>query len=657
MKNRNYLFYYLAITLLSCFCNSNIYAQSDDCTSAPLLSVNVACVSEPSTNVGSTFGNAASGGNPSCAGVVGSEDVWYRFVASNANTTIETQTGSLGDTGIQLYRSTDGTCNTLTSIQCDDDGGVGTLSRISRNDLIIGQTYYVRIWKYNGGTGTFGICVTSPAPIIPPANDECTGAFDLPVGQFECTFSSITNVNATYSGLPNPTCGGGTGSQDVWYKFIAPAGGQAVINTQAGSITDSGMELYRSTDGTCGTLTFVACDDNSGTGNMSQILEYGLVGGNTYYLRVWRKNGGEGTMNICVQNQYSDCDVSFPLCSSSSFNTNSFGPGAVDSNIGNCFTGGVDETELQSIWLNFEIQTTGTLGLIIDSQNPGGDDYDFNLFRANTCADVVGGNSVSCNASSSTGAGGTTGISTANGGTNNSQPPGPGNPFNSDLNVIAGERYYIVINNFSNTGIGFDINFSGTAGLDCVVLPLELTEFGGEKVKEQNLLHWATAREFNTSHFEIERSNDAMDFIKIGELKSGNKKMENQLYQYWDAEPQTGINYYRLKQVDLDGTFTYTKTIAIDNQGVITSFEIQKMYPNPAQNSINFVFAVPSSNSELQIEIFDSNGKSVATTTESYQKGIQNFNQNLSNFSKGLYILRVSNVQTGEVLTKKFIKK
>ncbi|WP_375562463.1 T9SS type A sorting domain-containing protein [Bernardetia sp. OM2101] len=669
MENKNYLLHFLATVFLCCFINIDLYGQSDDCSSAPTIIVSTTgCVSVPSTNVGSTSGNAASGGNPSCAFGGGFdpttlEDVWYRFEAVASNITIETQIGSLGDTGIELYTSTDGTCNTLTSVECDDDGGAGTLSLITRTDLVNGQIYYIRMWGFNGGTGDFGICVHS---VLPPANDECTGAFDLDVGQFECVFGEITNVGATYSNTfgGDPSCANGTGAEDVWYRFVAPAGGQAVIDTEAGSITNSGMELYHAPDGTCGSLVSIDCDNNGGTGNMSRILEYNLIGGNTYYLRVWENNGGTGTMDICIQNQYSDCDVSFPLCSSSSFNTNSFGPGAVDSNIGNCFTGGFDETELQSIWLNFEIQTSGTLGFVIDSQNPGGDDYDFNLFRANTCAGIVGGNSVSCNASSSTGAGGTTGLDTGLAGgfgdndpDPNSENPGGGNPFNDDLNVVAGERYYIVINNFSATGIGFDIAFSGTAGLDCVVLPLELTEFDGEKVKDQNLLHWATAREFNTSHFEIERSNDAMDFVKIGDLKCGNKKMENQIYQYWDDEPQNGINYYRLKQVDLDGTFTYTKTIAIDNQGVITKFEIQKIYPNPAQNTVNFVFAIPSSNSDIQLEIFDSNGKSVAKNTENYEKGIQNFNQNLSSFSKGLYILRISNLKTGQVLTEKFVKK
>ncbi len=369
-------------------------------------------------------------------------------------------------------------------------------------------------------------------------------------------------------------------------------------------------------------------------------------------------------MDICIQNQYSDCNVSFPICSSTSFNTNSFGVGNELTNIPGCFG---NSNELETVWMTFTTQTAGNIGFTIDPQSATDDDYDFILYRAdnnNFCDDInTNGSIVSCNASSSTGASGSTGINTListgftdNDPNPNSENPGAGNPYNHFVPTTAGDKYYLIIDNFNTSNIGFDISFSGTADLDCTILPLELTEFGGEKVKEQNLLHWATAREYNTSHFEIERSQDAMDFIKIGELKSGNKKLETQIYQYWDNEPQVGINYYRLKQVDLDGTFTYTKTIAIDNQGIITTFEIQKMYPNPAQNVINFVFTVPTSNSEIQVEIFDSNGKSVSKNTNTYQKGVQNFNQNVSSFSKGLYILRISNLKTGETLTEKFIK-
>ncbi|WP_338769294.1 T9SS type A sorting domain-containing protein [Bernardetia sp. ABR2-2B] len=663
MENKHYLLYTLAITFLFCFFTINTNAQSDDCSGAISITPTTTCVGFGYSLPGS-FSRDNTVANTSCVtnGNI-REDAWFSFVANSTNMTVAANSNTNRDAALAIYEG--GCGGTQVAGACADAFGNGGTEVVTFT-AVIGVTYHIRVIRFNTGGGNMNgnMCVFGTPP--PLANDECTGAFDLPVGQFDCTFEEITNSGGTYSNTfgGDPSCANGTGTEDVWYKFVAPAGGQAVIDTEAGTITNSGMELYRSTDGTCNTLTSVACDNDSGDGNMSRILDYGLVGGDTYYLRVWSNGGGEGTMDICVQNQYSDCDVSFPLCSSSSFNTNSFGPGAIDSNIGNCFTGGVDETELQSIWLNFEIQTSGTLGFVIDSQNPGGDDYDFNLFRANTCADVVGANSVSCNASSTTGAGGTTGLDTglAGGfGDNDPDPdsenPGGGNPFNDGLNVIAGERYYIVINNFSSTGIGFDISFSGTAGLDCVVLPLEFTEFRGEKVKEQNLLHWATAREFNTSHFEIERSNDAMDFIKIGELKAGNNNLENQIYQYWDKEPQNGTNYYRLKQVDLDGTFTYTKTIAIDNQGIITAFELQKMYPNPAQNAISFIFAVPTSNSEIQVEIFDSNGKSVSKNINTYPKGIQNFNQNLSSFSKGLYILRISNLKTGKVLTEKFIKK
>ncbi|WP_338769296.1 T9SS type A sorting domain-containing protein [Bernardetia sp. ABR2-2B] len=647
MKKKNYLFYIPIITLLLTLISASTYAQSDDCGGAVSLAPSASCINTP-YSIPRTFSTDAVVDATCATGALNREDGWFSFVANNTTATITATTNR--DVVLAVYQ---GGCGGLVQIGCVDDF-FGTESLTVPTVPL--TTYLIRVIRFNSGgnNGMSGdICVVSTP--LPPANDECTGAFDLPVGQFECTFSEITNAGGTYSNTfgGDPTCANGTGAEDVWYRFVAPAGGQAVIDTEAGSITNSGMELYHAPDGTCGSLVSVDCDNNGGDGNMSRILEYSLIGGDTYYLRVWENNGGEGTMDICIQNQYSDCDVSLPLCSSSSFNTNSFGPGATDTSVGNCFTG-TDDTERQSVWVNFEIQTSGVLEFIISPQDDS-DDYDFILYRdeGSFCNDINANGTVrSCNYSDDVSPGDTG----ASGGTSDSQTAG-GTNINADVPVVAGERYFLLINNFENSSSGFDLDFTGTAGLDCVVLPLELTEFRGEKVKDQNLLHWATAREFNTSHFEIERSNDAMDFIKIGDLKSGNNNLENQIYQYWDKEPQNGINYYRLKQVDLDGTFTYTKTIAIDNQGIITAFELQKMYPNPAQNAISFIFAVPTSNSEIQVEIFDSNGKSVSNNINTYPKGIQNFNQNLSSFSKGLYILRISNLKTGKVLTEKFIKK
>lgn len=651
MKNKIYLFQFLAITFLCCFFTTNIYAQSNACADAISLTPAGACV-----NTGYSIPNGFTRDAVAAASCVTNannrEDGWFSFVATNTTSTITATTNR--NVALAIY---EGGCGALSEVGCVNAGGNNTTESLTVA-TVIGTTYLVRVIRFEaGGNNTMSgnICVESPL-----ANDECTGAIDLPVGQFECTFGGITNVGATPSVTPaplTPACGSIAGAEDVWYRFIAPAGGQVAIDTEAGSITDGAMALYHAPDGTCGSLNLLECDDDDGDGAMPRILQYNLIGGNTYYLRVWDFGGGTGTMDICIQNQYSDCEVSVPLCSSADFNTNSFGSGATDTNIGNCFFG-ADPTERQSVWINFEIQTDGTLQFLIVPQEAS-DDYDFILYRDEGafCTDInANGTVTSCNFSADVSSGGTGANTTAGGLNTDSQNFGFGTTsINRDVNVLAGERYFLLINNFANSSSGFNLNFSGTADLDCTILPLELTDFRGEKVKDQNLLHWATAREYNTSHFEIERSNDAMDFIKIGELKSGNNSLENQIYQYWDDEPQNGINYYRLKQVDLDGTFTYTKTIAIDNQGIITNFELQKIYPNPAQNSINFVFAVPSSDL-IQLEIFDSNGKSVSKKIESYQKGIQNFNQNLSSFAKGIYILRISNLQTGQVLTEKFVK-
>jgi len=117
-----------------------------------------------------------------------------------------------------------------------------------------------------------------------------------------CVTSAGTTVSATFQSNANnggtPSCTV-TGAPDVWFMFTAPASGNIIIDTGAGTMTNSGMSLYT---GSCGSFTEVSCDNNSGTGNMSQITATGLTPGATYWIRVWNVGGsGTGTFTICVQ--------------------------------------------------------------------------------------------------------------------------------------------------------------------------------------------------------------------------------------------------------------------------------------------------------------------------------------------------------------------
>ena len=266
---------------------------NDDPCGAVALTVNAAsCVNTAGTNVSATGTSGPPA--PGCANY-SNNDVWYTFVApASGVATIETTAGSMTDSGIALYSAT--ACGgTFTLIECDDDDGAGAMSMIQRTGLTPGQTYYVRVWGYNGSAGTFSICVGTP-----PTNDDPCGAIDLSPGS-SCTMVSYSNAMATSTtGVPDPGCGGYTNG-DVWFKFTAPSTGLVTLRTSSGTLSNVGMAVYSAT--ACnGTFNLVLCDNTSGPGNMPfmSLTPLELVSGSVYYVRVWNNGGGSGTFNLCA---------------------------------------------------------------------------------------------------------------------------------------------------------------------------------------------------------------------------------------------------------------------------------------------------------------------------------------------------------------------
>ncbi|MEZ5001485.1 MAG: metallophosphoesterase [Chitinophagales bacterium] len=117
------------------------------------------------------------------------------------------------------------------------------------------------------------------------------------------------------------------------------------------------------------------------------------------------------------------------------------------------------------------------------------------------------------------------------------------------------------------------------------VLPVEFASFYGEHVEGVNHLYWTTLSEINNSHFNIFRSKDGVYFEAIGR-KEGAGNSNNMLkYNFQDRKPLLGENYYRLQQVDYDGTSEYSKIIVLTNNGLDESIVISA-WPNPADNEI-----------------------------------------------------------------------
>lgn len=271
------------------------WSQGNTCATAVTLTPAASCSYTSGTSASATYqSNAANGGVPSCASP-GAPDVWYKFTTTVAgNYTIDTQTGTITDSGMSLYS---GACGSLTEVGCDDDSSPnGAMSMITAS-LAATTTYYIRVWAYGGSaTGTFGICITTPAPA--PANDNCATATTVTQeASGSCTTITSTVAGATNSGIASCT---GTADDDVWFKFTA-TNSTAIIDRVTTGSWDSGVEIFASTGAAPGSCigASLGCLDPESTFTVS-----GLTVGMNYYVRVYSWGSGvtpsPATFTFCI---------------------------------------------------------------------------------------------------------------------------------------------------------------------------------------------------------------------------------------------------------------------------------------------------------------------------------------------------------------------
>ena len=183
-------------------------------------------------------------------------------------------------------------------------------------------------------------------------------------------------------------------------------------------------------------------------------------------------------------------------------------------------------------------------------------------------------------------------------------------------------------------------------------LPLSLLSFSAKIQGEINKLDWETANEVNVSHFEIERSDDASFFRQIGKLDSKNLAKEAKTnYDFLDYSPIIGSNYYRLKILDLDNKFSYSKIINLYNyekNEVVGNF-----YPNPATGKSINIDVTARESGEWNIAKFDLTGKLLNSETKYLEKGVNKLVMNEE--ATGELIYKFSNKSTNE--SRKVIKR
>jgi hypothetical protein len=175
-------------------------------------------------------------------------------------------------------------------------------------------------------------------------------------------------------------------------------------------------------------------------------------------------------------------------------------------------------------------------------------------------------------------------------------------------------------------------SFSGTGTQSSITLPIELTRFDVQNTEgSKNHLTWRTASEKDNSHFDIERSTNGSTFHNIGQVKGNNKPSS---YQFVDNQP-FATSYYRLRQIDFDGTETVSKVVSVEQKSKGKGLTI---YPTLVSNGI---LTVDTEGGDYSI--YNIVGQQV-------QNGKTTQRLDVSALAKGTYILKVGTEQA------KFVK-
>jgi hypothetical protein len=190
----------------------------------------------------------------------------------------------------------------------------------------------------------------------------------------------------------------------------------------------------------------------------------------------------------------------------------------------------------------------------------------------------------------------------------------------------------------SSTTFGVAISNIQTA--TPVALPLTLTDFSGQRSGNDVLLQWTTASEQNTSHFDIQRGIDGIDYNSVGAVAAAGNSNVQLHYSYTDPLPATAASqyFYRLQMVDLDGNFTYSPVLRITGS---TQTPVIQVYPNPFRNQTQLVFNSPSAGT-AQLTVTDMAGRLLLTGSLPVPQGNTVIPiPMLATLPKGVYALRI----------------
>jgi hypothetical protein len=196
-----------------------------------------------------------------------------------------------------------------------------------------------------------------------------------------------------------------------------------------------------------------------------------------------------------------------------------------------------------------------------------------------------------------------------------------------------------------NTGaiirtIASGLSFQYISLYDYSIVPVELTSFTAEVLGNSIVLNWQTATELNNSGFKVERSEDNLSFSQVAFVPGYGTTTEPKSYSFTDKSVESGVYYYRLKQIDMDGSHSYSDVIWADI-GFPLEYALGQNYPNPFNPSTTIEFSAPV-DAKVTIRVYNLVGELVSEIISGdYPAGTHSVDFNAADLTSGFYFYRI----------------
>lgn len=184
---------------------------------------------------------------------------------------------------------------------------------------------------------------------------------------------------------------------------------------------------------------------------------------------------------------------------------------------------------------------------------------------------------------------------------------------------------------------GLEILPLSGCGQDGTVFPVEWLGFEAVRDGNRIALNWQTANEVNNQFFTIERATDGLHFSTLSQVATKGNGNQVQSYQFHDESPVHGMNYYRIKQTDVDGNFSYSQTVEV--AFLNTSVTV---FPNPLRSHQELVVAFDLQNrDQIRLELTNALGQTLAHHAATYASGSHRYTFSFDQLGQGYYFLKI----------------